>query len=80
MAKLPGTIEHTPLRWNIGRFAFTLEWRNRLQVSNNSRHETSPEAEMNLPKRPLGSSGLQISAVGFGAWAIGGGGWAFSWG
>lgn len=35
---------------------------------------------MNLPKRPLGSSGLQISTVGFGAWAIGGGGWAFSWG
>jgi aryl-alcohol dehydrogenase-like predicted oxidoreductase len=80
MAKLPGTIEHTPLRWNIGRFAFTLEWRNRLQVSNNSRHETSPGAQMNLPKRPLGSSGLQITTVGFGAWAIGGGGWAFSWG
>ncbi len=35
---------------------------------------------MSLPKRPLGSSGLQITAVGFGAWAIGGGGWAFSWG
>ncbi len=35
---------------------------------------------MNLPTRPLGSSGLQITAVGFGAWAIGGGGWAFSWG
>jgi aryl-alcohol dehydrogenase-like predicted oxidoreductase len=35
---------------------------------------------MSLPKRPLGSSGLQISTVGFGAWAIGGGGWAFSWG
>jgi aryl-alcohol dehydrogenase-like predicted oxidoreductase len=35
---------------------------------------------MSLPTRPLGSSGLQITAVGFGAWAIGGGGWAFSWG
>lgn len=35
---------------------------------------------MNLPTRPLGSSGLQITTVGFGAWAIGGGGWAFSWG
>jgi aryl-alcohol dehydrogenase-like predicted oxidoreductase len=35
---------------------------------------------MSLPKRPLGSSGLQITTVGFGAWAIGGGGWAFSWG
>ena len=35
---------------------------------------------MSLPARPLGSSGLQITTVGFGAWAIGGGGWAFSWG
>jgi aryl-alcohol dehydrogenase-like predicted oxidoreductase len=35
---------------------------------------------MSLPKRPLGSSGVQITTVGFGAWAIGGGGWAFSWG
>ncbi|HXB20639.1 MAG TPA: aldo/keto reductase [Candidatus Solibacter sp.] len=33
-----------------------------------------------LPKRPLGSSGLEITTVGFGAWAIGGGDWAFSWG
>ena len=35
---------------------------------------------MSLPTRPLGSSGMQITPVGFGAWAIGGGGWAFSWG
>lgn len=35
---------------------------------------------MGLPTRSLGSSGLQITTVGFGAWAIGGGGWAFSWG
>lgn len=35
---------------------------------------------MSLPKRPLGSSGFQITTVGFGAWAIGGGDWAFSWG
>lgn len=35
---------------------------------------------MTLPTRPLGSSGLEIAAVGFGAWAIGGGGWAFGWG
>lgn len=35
---------------------------------------------MSLPTRPLGSSGLEITAVGFGAWAIGGGDWAFSWG
>src|SRR5438105_11688146 len=35
---------------------------------------------MNLPTRPLGTSGLDITTVGFGAWAIGGGGWAFGWG
>jgi aryl-alcohol dehydrogenase-like predicted oxidoreductase len=32
------------------------------------------------PKRKLGSSGLEITVVGLGAWAIGGGGWAFGWG
>src|SRR2546425_2879230 len=35
---------------------------------------------MTLPTRPLGSSGLDITTVGFGAWAIGGGGWSFGWG
>jgi len=35
---------------------------------------------MALPSCPLGSSGLQITRLGFGAWAIGGGGWAFAWG
>ena len=35
---------------------------------------------MSLPTRPLGSSGLQITTVGFGSWAVGGGGWSFGWG
>jgi aryl-alcohol dehydrogenase-like predicted oxidoreductase len=35
---------------------------------------------MNLPQRSLGSSGVQITVTGFGAWAIGGGGWRYSWG
>jgi aryl-alcohol dehydrogenase-like predicted oxidoreductase len=35
---------------------------------------------MSLAKRPLGTSGLEITTVGFGAWATGGGGWAFGWG
>ena len=35
---------------------------------------------MSLPRRPLGKSGLEITTVGFGAWAAGGGGWAFGWG
>lgn len=35
---------------------------------------------MSLPTRPLGKSGMQITAVGFGTWATGGGGWATAWG
>jgi aryl-alcohol dehydrogenase-like predicted oxidoreductase len=35
---------------------------------------------MQISKHALGSSGLEITRVGFGAWAIGGGGWAFGWG
>ncbi|HEY6547035.1 MAG TPA: aldo/keto reductase [Vicinamibacteria bacterium] len=35
---------------------------------------------MALPKRPLGTSGFEITTVGFGAWAAGGGAWAFGWG
>jgi aryl-alcohol dehydrogenase-like predicted oxidoreductase len=30
--------------------------------------------------RPLGKTGMDITRVGFGAWAAGGGGWAYSWG
>ena len=33
-----------------------------------------------LPTRRLGTSGPEITTVGFGAWAAGGGGWAFAWG
>ena len=35
---------------------------------------------MTLQTRRLGASGLEITTVGFGAWAVGGAGWAFSWG
>lgn len=35
---------------------------------------------MALPTRPLGTSGLEITTTGFGAWAAGGGGWSFGWG
>ncbi len=35
---------------------------------------------MSLPTRPLGTSGMRITTVGFGAWAIGGGDWQFGWG
>jgi aryl-alcohol dehydrogenase-like predicted oxidoreductase len=33
-----------------------------------------------LATTELGSTGLEITRIGFGAWAIGGGGWEFGWG
>ncbi|HEY1377209.1 MAG TPA: aldo/keto reductase [Gemmataceae bacterium] len=33
-----------------------------------------------MQTRRLGNSDLDITPVGFGAWALGGGGWAFAWG
>lgn len=33
-----------------------------------------------LTTRRLGTTDLEISTVGLGAWAIGGGGWAYGWG
>ena len=36
--------------------------------------------ETQLATTELGSTGLQITRVGFGAWAIGGGGWEGGWG
>jgi aryl-alcohol dehydrogenase-like predicted oxidoreductase len=33
-----------------------------------------------LAMTKLGNTGLEITRVGFGAWAIGGGGWEFGWG
>ena len=33
-----------------------------------------------LPTRQLGTTDMDITRVGFGAWATGGGGWAYGWG
>src|SRR5229473_1299709 len=33
-----------------------------------------------MQTKRLGSSDMQITPIGIGAWAIGGGGWAFGWG
>lgn len=35
---------------------------------------------MTIPRRMLGSTGMEITRVGLGAWAMGGGQWAFAWG
>jgi aryl-alcohol dehydrogenase-like predicted oxidoreductase len=42
-------------------------------------HATLAKSEA-LPKRRLGRTDMDITRVGFGAWAIGGGDWAFAWG
>lgn len=33
-----------------------------------------------MQTRQLGNSDLQLTSIGFGAWALGGGGWAYAWG
>jgi aryl-alcohol dehydrogenase-like predicted oxidoreductase len=38
------------------------------------------EEIMELKTAKLGGTGMEITRVGFGAWAIGGGGWQFGWG
>src|SRR4029077_8034171 len=38
------------------------------------------EKEIEMEMRKLGNSDLNITRVGFGAWAIGGSGWQFGWG
>jgi len=44
-------------------------------------HEAKPAADKGaLPKRRLGRTDMQITPVGFGAWAIGGPDWAVGWG
>ena len=41
---------------------------------------TTHTAPTTLATRQLGNSDLQITTIGFGAWAIGGGDWQFAWG
>ncbi|MDQ1694105.1 MAG: hypothetical protein QOH85_1640, partial [Acidobacteriaceae bacterium] len=41
---------------------------------------TAQPTEQQLATRLLGNSDMQITRIGFGAWAIGGGDWQFAWG
>ena len=41
---------------------------------------TTPQTVRSSSLRTLGSSVLQLTPIGFGAWAIGGGNWEFAWG
>jgi aryl-alcohol dehydrogenase-like predicted oxidoreductase len=45
-----------------------------------SPHERSDHASTQPKTTQLGGTGLEITRIGFGAWAIGGGGWEFGWG
>src|SRR6266849_5921251 len=40
----------------------------------------NPMQKARLKTQQLGTTSLEITRVGFGAWAIGGGGWEFGWG
>ena len=42
--------------------------------------ESNSKKEIGMETRQLGNSDLQITPVGYGAWAIGGSGWQFAWG
>src|SRR6184192_2591817 len=42
--------------------------------------EIQNQQEIEMQKRQLGNSDLQITPVGYGAWSIGGSGWQFAWG
>src|SRR5213596_612865 len=42
--------------------------------------EIQNQQEIEMQKRQLVNSDLQITPVGYGAWAIGGSGWQFAWG
>ncbi len=43
-------------------------------------HQRTNDETVGPHKRRLGTTDLEITTVGFGAWAIGGGGWAYGWG
>src|SRR2546421_575219 len=51
-----------------------------LKVRNGRQMTRTTHDTDTLPTAPLGTTGMQITRVGFGAWAIGGGGWTFAWG
>ena len=42
--------------------------------------DVSSTLETSLPTKKLGNSDLELTPIGFGAWAIGGGSWEFGWG
>jgi aryl-alcohol dehydrogenase-like predicted oxidoreductase len=56
------------------------EFSNQTQTISGKLRATVKSSTDGLPKRSLGASGLEITTVGFGAWALGGGDWSFSWG
>src|SRR5215472_18757266 len=72
LKKVPATFATLP---RMERDLLTTTW-----TRTTGRYPHSIGGIMQIKKRALGSSGLEITRVGFGAWAIGGGGWVFGWG
>lgn len=50
------------------------------QCGDRTARPVAGEAGNLLPRQELGTTGLQITRIGFGAWAVGGGGYAYAWG
>jgi hypothetical protein len=57
---------------------FLIEWTHPNVSALPGDHKTRSESIMKT--RKLGNSDLQITPVGYGAWALGGTGWEYSWG
>jgi aryl-alcohol dehydrogenase-like predicted oxidoreductase len=49
-------------------------------ASRTNGNESNHPEDIEMQTKQLGKSALEITPVGFGAWAIGGSGWQFSWG
>jgi aryl-alcohol dehydrogenase-like predicted oxidoreductase len=55
-------------------------WREAVDVLESAERKGVTMQTVQLTTTQLGQTGLEITRVGFGAWAIGGGGWEFGWG
>jgi len=52
----------------------------RILLQSNAIQSSDMTSSSTHPLRKLGNSDLELTAIGFGAWAIGGGDWAYAWG
>ncbi len=83
--KLLGASQDIKPEWTVdnpaSRESQSVESQSTVRVDSRATARTHMSKQRStLPTRALGTTGMAITRVGFGAWAIGGGGWAFAWG